>query len=127
MHKDPRRRIPRTDDLLAEPDAVAAAGQWGRERVREELRRSQQLAREGALAPQEVLAHALSGMPPAPPSLRRVLNATGVVVHTNLGRAPLSTAALEALVAAVGYVDLELDLATGRRGGRGLAALAALR
>lgn len=127
MHEDPRRRIPRTDDLLAEPDAVAAAGQWGRERVREELRRSQQLAREGALAPQEVLAHALSGMPSAPPSLRRVLNATGVVVHTNLGRAPLSAAALEALVAAAGYVDLELDLATGRRGGRGLAPLAALR
>jgi L-seryl-tRNA(Ser) seleniumtransferase len=53
------------------------------------------------------------------PSLRRVLNATGVVVHTNLGRAPLSTAARAAVAdAAEGYSNLELDLATGERGSR---------
>ncbi|MEO8814153.1 MAG: L-seryl-tRNA(Sec) selenium transferase, partial [Mycobacterium sp.] len=54
------------------------------------------------------------------------LNATGVVVHTNLGRAPLSAAAIEALVTASGYVDVELDLATGTRSARGAAARAAL-
>jgi L-seryl-tRNA(Ser) seleniumtransferase len=53
------------------------------------------------------------------PSLRRVLNATGVVVHTNLGRAPLSSAAREAVAcAAHGYSNLELDLETGERGSR---------
>jgi L-seryl-tRNA(Ser) seleniumtransferase len=51
--------------------------------------------------------------------LRRVLNATGVIVHTNLGRAPLADAAADAVTtAARGYMNLELDLASGRRHGR---------
>jgi L-seryl-tRNA(Ser) seleniumtransferase len=53
------------------------------------------------------------------PSLRRVLNATGVVVHTNLGRAPLAAAARTAVTeAATGYANLELDLERGERGSR---------
>jgi L-seryl-tRNA(Ser) seleniumtransferase len=53
------------------------------------------------------------------PSMRRVLNATGVVVHTNLGRAPLAAAAREAVArAAHGYANVELDLGTGGRGSR---------
>jgi L-seryl-tRNA(Ser) seleniumtransferase len=53
------------------------------------------------------------------PSLRRVLNATGVIVHTNLGRAPLAESAAEAArAAAVGYSNLEYDLLEGRRGSR---------
>jgi L-seryl-tRNA(Ser) seleniumtransferase len=53
------------------------------------------------------------------PSLRRVLNATGVVVHTNLGRAPLAASARAAVTAAAeGYSNLELDLAAGERGSR---------
>jgi L-seryl-tRNA(Ser) seleniumtransferase len=53
------------------------------------------------------------------PSLRRVINATGVILHTNLGRAPLSARAREAVAqAAEGYSNLELDLGTGERGSR---------
>ncbi len=53
------------------------------------------------------------------PSLRRVLNATGVILHTNLGRAPLPSAARAAVArAAEGYSNLELDLASGERGSR---------
>jgi L-seryl-tRNA(Ser) seleniumtransferase len=55
----------------------------------------------------------------ARPSLRRVINATGVIVHTNLGRAPLADAAVEAVAAAGrGYSNLEYDLAQGERGSR---------
>ena len=69
---------------------------------------------------------------PSPPfllsaaSLRPVINATGVVVHTNLGRAPLSRAAIDAVVTASGATDVEFDLKTGRRARRGRGALAAL-
>ncbi len=52
-------------------------------------------------------------------SLRRVLNATGVIIHTNLGRAPLATAAREAVARiAAGYCNVEFDLGSGRRGSR---------
>jgi L-seryl-tRNA(Ser) seleniumtransferase len=62
------------------------------------------------------------------PSLRRVLNATGVIVHTNLGRAPLPAAAQEALArVARGYSNLELDLDSGERGSRRVHVEALLR
>ena len=51
--------------------------------------------------------------------LRRIINATGVVVHTNLGRAPLSDSAVAAVVNASGYCNLEYDLTVGERGGHG--------
>ena len=125
--QDPRRRIPRTDHLLALPEATAAAERLGTAAVRALVRQQQERARAGELAPEGVpgaLVAALAAHRST--SLTPVLNATGVVVHTNLGRAPLSPTAVQALVAAAGYVDVELDLATGMRSKRGLGARAAL-
>src|SRR5919204_3868426 len=77
-------------------------------------RRDELLA--GASDDVDLVARARARLRPSP---RRVLNATGVVVHTNLGRAPLAPSARAALTAAAeGYSDLELDLATGERGSR---------
>ncbi|SBT41266.1 L-seryl-tRNA(Sec) selenium transferase [Micromonospora auratinigra] len=121
---DPRRRVPRTDVLLADPALAAAVGTLGRDRVKAAVLRAQQRARTGEITPDQVRDAALAELPP--PAPRAVLNATGVVLHTNLGRAPLSAAAVEALVAAAGHTDVELDLRTGRRARRGRDALDAL-
>jgi L-seryl-tRNA(Ser) seleniumtransferase len=69
---------------------------------------------------------AVATLPGTAGGLRPVLNATGVVLHTNLGRAALSDAARQAIAAASGHTDVELDLGTGRRARRGRTALAAL-
>lgn len=124
---DPRASIPRTDDLLARDSVAAARMRLGDHVIRTQITTVQQRARDGAIAPEEVatvLDEALSQH--SPTTLRPVLNATGVVIHTNLGRAPLSAAAVEAIVAAAGYVDVELDLSTGERSSRGAGARAAL-
>ncbi|SDY93235.1 L-seryl-tRNA(Sec) selenium transferase [Micromonospora pattaloongensis] len=123
---DPRRRVPRTDALLADPRLVAAAGSLGRARVKAAVAAAQERARRGEISPEEVAAAALATLPAAPGGLRPVINATGVVLHTNLGRAPLSAAAVDAVVAAAGHTDVELDLTTGRRARRGRGAMAAL-
>jgi len=88
---------------------------------------AQERARSGSLAPEAVPDAAVALLPAAASSLREVLNATGVVLHTNLGRAPLSPAAVQAVVAASGYVDVEYDVTTGVRAARGRGALQALR
>jgi L-seryl-tRNA(Ser) seleniumtransferase len=74
----------------------------------------------GAPAPDELVARALALLEQADrPALRRVLNATGVIVNTNLGRAPLAAAALAAIArAASGYSNLEYELESGARGSR---------
>ncbi|GGL43745.1 L-seryl-tRNA(Sec) selenium transferase [Phycicoccus endophyticus] len=125
--EDPRRHVPRTDAVLAEPAVADAAARLGRPRVKGVVAEVLQACREGALTPAAVVAEVLQRLPRSSTSLRPVLNATGVVVHTNLGRAPLSAAAVEALTLAAGTTDVELDLETGRRGPRGAAALEALR
>jgi L-seryl-tRNA(Ser) seleniumtransferase len=123
---DCRRRVPRTDVLLADPRLVEAERALGRALVKSIVAQAQQRARAGEIEPEQVADHAVAALPAAAASLRPVINATGVVVHTNLGRAPLSQAAVDAVVTASGATDVEFDLETGRRARRGRGALAAL-
>jgi L-seryl-tRNA(Ser) seleniumtransferase len=92
--------LPRGDAVAGARMAIDAA----RERLRSGLKVGD-LEREARVA--------------AEPRLRRVINATGVIVHTNLGRAPLASSAVDALVSvASGYSNLEYDLEAGERGSR---------
>ncbi|RRJ86956.1 L-seryl-tRNA(Sec) selenium transferase [Gulosibacter macacae] len=126
-HDDPRRHIPRTDTLLALPEVKQASAALGERVVLGIIHATQDRARRGELPPEAVAATVLETLSSQrPASLHPIINATGVIVHTNIGRAPLSPAAVDAVVDAAGYVDLELDLASGTRSRRGTGARAAL-
>src|SRR5262245_46509494 len=125
---DPRRALPSVDRLAGElRELEPALTEWAalagaREVLEAERAR---IGRRGT-PPLDLAAKALARAAAlAAPSPRRVVNATGVVLHTNLGRAPLAPGAAAAAAAAgVAYTDLELDLASGERGDR-LARVAA--
>jgi len=127
------RRIPSVDELLGGQDVQALLGTYPRwavlEAIREVLAARRRQILRGEVSPEtaEVLvsagpigrAVAAVAAQKAGPSLVPVLNATGVILHTNLGRAPLAERALQAIqTTAGGYANLELDLATGERGSR---------
>jgi L-seryl-tRNA(Ser) seleniumtransferase len=124
--RDPRRRVPRTDVLLADPRLAEAVRVLGRALVKSVVVEAQQRARSGEIEPEQVAELAVAALPATAASLRPVVNATGVIVHTNLGRAPLSQAALDAVLTAGRATDIEFDLVSGRRARRGRGALAAL-
>jgi L-seryl-tRNA(Ser) seleniumtransferase len=124
---DSRRRIPRTDTLLAQPPFTEAVGRLGAARVKEAITAAQDRARRGEIAPEDVPDLAAGLLPASATTLRPVINATGVLLHTNLGRAPLSEAARAALAVSAGSTNVEYDLATGERARRGRGALDALR
>lgn len=125
------RNIPSLDELLRQTDCAALVDRNGHAAVADAARAVLARLREeiaaGALD-DKGLQLALEGIPAAiekkvrsslAPSLRSVINATGVVLHTNLGRAPLAGAALERIQQlGGGYSNLEFDLAAGRRGKR---------
>jgi L-seryl-tRNA(Ser) seleniumtransferase len=126
VSRNPRRAIPSVARLLAAPAGAALADRYRREHVVAVARTVLDEVRRAAASGVEVpaadailarLATRLAEL--AAPRLVPVVNATGVLVHTNLGRAPLATEAVAALVAAArGATNLELDLVTGRRGDR---------
>ena len=127
---DPRRRIPSVDALLESAAFEPVLALASRARVVEALRDVQAELRDalgdsagqGAAVPEDPQWYAertsgrLASLERA--SLRRVVNATGVVLHTNLGRAPLADAAVRAVEQAAGYAAVEYDLDAGRRGSR---------
>ncbi|GAB2749127.1 L-seryl-tRNA(Sec) selenium transferase [Salinifilum aidingensis] len=124
---DERRRIPGTGWLLHSPELAAPIARLGRPLVKSVVQRVQQRARDGEIDPDEVLDAVHAALPRAATQLRHVVNATGVVLHTNLGRAPLSEAAVQAMGEVAATCDVELDVHTGHRGGRAVAVRAALR
>jgi len=118
---DPRRRLPSVDRLLQEPGVQALLAEAPRNLVVAAVREAVLAARSGrSPMPSDWVEEVAERVAQrVSPSLVPVLNATGVVLHTNLGRAPLASAAIAAVQAvASGYSTLELDLATGARGSR---------
>ncbi|MBB1011644.1 L-seryl-tRNA(Sec) selenium transferase, partial [Dietzia kunjamensis] len=92
--------MPSTDVLLRDPRLAEAVDGLGRELVKGEIRGAQGRARAGVLRADEIVDAVLDALPGAPVTLTPVLNASGVLLHTNLGRAPLSDAAVRALAEA---------------------------
>ncbi|MDH5334216.1 MAG: L-seryl-tRNA(Sec) selenium transferase, partial [Thermoleophilia bacterium] len=113
------RDLPSVDRLLADPRLAGVPRPLALGAARAALDRARAAIRAGE-DPGDPVALALAELDAAErPRLRRVLNATGVLVHTNLGRAPLAAAALERVLEVGGsYSTLELDLASGTRGSR---------
>jgi L-seryl-tRNA(Ser) seleniumtransferase len=125
--EDPRRSVPSVDRLLASSAFARLLQAAPRSRVVAALQAVQDGVRARIAAGESVAADAewyanevhneLARVDQ--PSLRRVINATGVVLHTNLGRAPLATEAIQAMQrVAAGYTNLEYDVEQGRRGSR---------
>ena len=120
------RAIPAVDRMLQDPQVVDLIHTSGRPLVLKAIRQVLTEARERIKdQPDEIrqedlvvdIEKTISGW--LKPTLQPVINATGVILHTNLGRAPLSAAAIEAVVmASAGYSTLEFDLETGKRGSR---------
>ena len=126
QHRDPRRHLPAVGVLCAHPAAQPLSERFGPAAVVAAMRTVLAEARARLrIDPTAVptigdllTASARQLEAGARETLFPVINATGVVIHTNLGRAPLAPEALAAIQAAAGYGNLELNLATGRRASR---------
>src|SRR5215211_2575636 len=123
VERNPLRELPSVDRLLADPRLAAEIERRGRPLVLAAARAALERLREElatGFEPGDVVERVLDELDDlARPRLRRVLNATGVVVHTNLGRAPLPESALERLrEIGLGYSNLEYSLEHGERGSR---------
>ena len=124
---DPRRLLPSVDGLLNEDRVAGWSERWGRSHVKrvvrevlEDQRRLVDSSDSGAAETEPILRAVLRRLEAADqPVLRPLLNGTGVVLHTNLGRAPLPQEALAAIDrVASGYSNLEYELTAGTRGSR---------
>ena len=124
------RSIPSIEQLRQRPAILALEAQYGRAAVVDAIRAEAAAARDrGASSPDGIAVAdaiergAIERLAAEGPSLRRVINATGVIIHTNLGRAPLARAAAERVARlSAGYTNLEYDLERGARGRRDVHA-----
>ena len=120
------RNLPSVEKLLSDSRLNGVIESYSRDAVADAVRLRLEEARrrigEGTAPPsvEEILDDVIEAAGTLyEPTLRPVINATGVVIHTNIGRAPLGVDALEAVrLTALGYSNLELDLASGERGSR---------
>jgi L-seryl-tRNA(Ser) seleniumtransferase len=112
--------LPAVGKLVNQPGYAALVEEFGRVRVVEAIREQVASERSDGVVDDAERNRRVSARlrASAAPRLQHVINASGVILHTNLGRAPLSRSAIEALAVAGGYSNLELDLETGRRGER---------
>jgi L-seryl-tRNA(Ser) seleniumtransferase len=125
------RLIPAVERILNLPDVARICAQFGRSTVKswvrevlDELRngQSEQLVDDEASVEKNVVQRLGEvSQSAAAQRLRKVINGTGIVIHTNLGRSPLAQAAIDAISAAAASTNLEIDLHTGKRGRRGAA------
>lgn len=126
--KELLRKIPKVDELLRNPALTEAIGHYGDRAVTEAIRAELDMLRQGILSQQitempevsllcqQILRRAERA---SLPSFRRIINGTGIILHTNLGRACLSEQAARAVYeASKAYSNLEYDLTTGKRGSR---------
>ncbi len=128
----PLRSLPSVDSLLQQSSALVA--EYGRPLTVQAIRATLEVVRGDVQAGKEIpSSDGISSLVLTrlaawtKPTLYPVINATGVILHTNLGRAPLSKSAIEAMLAAsTGYTNLEFDLDTGKRGSRLIHAEALL-
>ncbi|MCC6801578.1 MAG: L-seryl-tRNA(Sec) selenium transferase [Anaerolineae bacterium] len=129
------RALPSVDVLITSAGGAALAARYGRAAALDALRAALDSARASLLDGAEIPADAGALLDAAAaalhrvfrPSLRPVINATGIILHTNLGRAPLSESAQRAMLdVAANYSTLEFDLDSGKRGSRLLHPEAAL-
>ena len=130
------RKIPRVDHLLAQPEMEKLCSAYGRERVTEIIRKELECFREKIFMAGDdraldvqcetsvITSYVMNSIKKrmketSEPSFKRVFNATGIILHTNLGRAPLGKNQMLAVMESMaGYSNLEYDLSEGGRGKR---------
>ena len=123
------KKLPAIDKWIASETGVSLTAEFSREEVIDVMREHLNEVREGLNnglielpnfnSPEYAALMRVDLLKKRSPSLRRTINATGIVIHTNLGRAPLAIEAIEAMVRiARGYSNLEMDLVSGQRGSR---------
>jgi L-seryl-tRNA(Ser) seleniumtransferase len=123
------KKLPAIDKWIASETGISLTAEFSRKEVVDVMREHLNEVRDGLNnglielpnfnSPEYAALMRVDLLKKRSPSLRRTINATGIVIHTNLGRAPLAIEAIEAMVRiARGYSNLEMDLVSGQRGSR---------